>query len=209
MRLQLLQGVVAHHMGDRLAALRHLQAAQRMWQSLQVSCLMHAATTVERGGSGSGWLGDDLYTETIKVVYVVQRGCAKTWMLIAVQLMTTLRSVQPAWSLTSGCFAVRIQVPAEALTMLQEMGYHQQEATRALRFAGADMSSAVTFLTEQRALQQVGLCSGGASYHDHAICLCQVLWYTQLNSVWGAPSPHGQCVLAGWSEGAYSHESRC
>lgn len=143
------------------------------------------------------------------MVYVVQRGCAKTWMLIAVQLMTTLRSVQPAWSLTSGCFAVRIQVPAEALTMLQEMGYHQQEATRALRFAGADMSSAVTFLTEQRALQQVGLCSGGASYHDHAICLCQVLWYTQLNSVWGAPSPHGQCVLAGWSEGAYSHESRC
>jgi hypothetical protein len=49
-RLQLLQGVVAHHMGDRLAALRHLQAAQRMWQSLQVSHLAHTATTAHLSG---------------------------------------------------------------------------------------------------------------------------------------------------------------
>jgi hypothetical protein len=66
---------------------------------------------------------------------------------------------------------VGYQVPAEALIMLQEMGYRQQEATRALRFAGADLSSAVTFLTEQRALQQVGHSPEGGSTGGHAIFL--------------------------------------
>ncbi|KAG0498565.1 hypothetical protein HPP92_003256 [Vanilla planifolia] len=45
----------------------------------------------------------------------------------------------------------QLQVPDEALSLLMNMGYKQQEAKRALRMSGQNIQSAVDFLVEERA----------------------------------------------------------
>ena len=47
------------------------------------------------------------------------------------------------------------QVSDDSLLLLQEMGYSDKEAIRALRFTSSDITGAVTFLTEQREKQKV------------------------------------------------------
>ncbi|KIZ05684.1 NEDD8 ultimate buster 1 [Monoraphidium neglectum] len=48
----------------------------------------------------------------------------------------------------------RLQVSPQSLAMLQEMGYHTQESSRALRFCSGDVAAAVSFIGEQRAKQR-------------------------------------------------------
>jgi hypothetical protein len=47
------------------------------------------------------------------------------------------------------------QVPDEAIAQLQELGFDTRESRRALRFAGGELASAVTFITQQRERKQV------------------------------------------------------